>query len=253
MLGLWDTPEVSEDIVWKEESVRKSLTPKRVEFLLVMVIVALISPSFLEKLMGVNVERQQTKDQAICFQERLFCCWWQTKQCCYPSLWLLHPTPDPSHPKEPGVSSSFESPWQAGGIPCALLCHKPQLLQSLWGRLYNCLSGIGAEERQPGWRCPCATKITLISQMLAADNRKPSWWTVSLCLSTGSWKHYFQRAKFSYMDIWVQWWGSGCSQLCRALGFIPSTKPDSTNFNDVRTKDTESALKIPTGLLATND
>lgn len=74
MLGLWDTPEVSEDIVWKEESVRKSLTPKRVEFLLVMVIVALISPSFLEKLMGVNVERQQTKDQAICFQERLFCC-----------------------------------------------------------------------------------------------------------------------------------------------------------------------------------
>lgn len=74
MLGLWDTPEVSEDVVWKEESVHKSLTPKSVEFLLVMVTVALIFPSSLEKLMGVNMERQQIEDQAICFEGRLFCC-----------------------------------------------------------------------------------------------------------------------------------------------------------------------------------
>jgi hypothetical protein len=162
-------------------------------------------------------------------------------------------------PQTPATLKSQGSPaplrvrGRLGAFPvlCSAISHS--FSKACGGRLYNCLSGIGAEERQPGWRCPCATKITLISQMLAADNRKPSWWTVSRCLSTGSWKHYFQRAKFSYMDIWVQWWGSGCSQLCRALGFIPSTKPDSTNFNDVRTKDTESALKIPTGLLATND
>lgn len=52
----------------------KSLTPKSVEFLLVMVTVALIFPSSLEKLMGVNMERQQIEDQAICFEGRLFCC-----------------------------------------------------------------------------------------------------------------------------------------------------------------------------------
>lgn len=38
------------------------------------------------------------------------------------------PASDPSHTKEPGVSSSLGSLWQAAGIPCDLLFQELQLL-----------------------------------------------------------------------------------------------------------------------------
>lgn len=56
----------------------KFLTPKSVWLLLLLLllIVVLISLSPLERLMGINTERQQIEDQAICLQGKLFCCRW---------------------------------------------------------------------------------------------------------------------------------------------------------------------------------